>query len=118
MASLQKLCDLQPSSIYPGHGPHIPEQAMATGKIKEYIGHRLERERQILQALEQLTRNTSTKSGVTARQIVEILYAGLGVGVYIAAEKPVKAHLRKLEKDGRVASDANGKWKLLPIPEQ
>jgi ribonuclease/clavin/mitogillin len=119
MTSLQKLCELQPSSIYPGHGPHIVGQAPATEKIKEYIKHRLERENQIIQAFAQLTsETTSTNSGITARQIVEVLYAGLGMGVYMAAEKPVTAHLRKLEKDGRVARDSSGKWILLPIPEQ
>jgi glyoxylase-like metal-dependent hydrolase (beta-lactamase superfamily II) len=115
MSSLQKLLDLKPSAIYPGHGPHIDNQAMAAGKIEEYIQHRLEREKQIVQTLEQLSSGISSDHpGITARQIVEVLYAGLGMGVYIAAEKPVTAHLRKLEKDGRVAIASSGKWKLLP----
>jgi ribonuclease/clavin/mitogillin len=120
MASLQKLLELQPSTIYPGHGPHTDGQASATAKIEEYIKHRLERETQIVRALEQWTAdaNTSSKTGVTTRQIVEVIYAGLGIGVYMAAEKPVTAHLVKLERDGRVARDSAGNWRLIQSSDQ
>jgi ribonuclease/clavin/mitogillin len=114
LTSLNKLLALNPDRIYPGHGPHIGDQASAIGKIKEYIEHRLERERQIIQAMERLTQqSTSVEKGITVRQIVEVLYAGLGVGVYIAAEKPVGAHLRKLEQEGKVRRSPDGKWILL-----
>lgn len=114
MASLHKVLAADPQRLYPGHGPHIGDRAGTIGKIQEYINHRLEREKQIIQAMTTLTHgSTAAEMGITVRQIVEILYAGLGLGVYIAAEKPVGAHLRKLEKDGRVLRMTNGKWKLL-----
>ncbi|KAJ9128017.1 hypothetical protein QFC24_000304 [Naganishia onofrii] len=103
---LHKILELKPSTMYPGHGPHIEDQASSIAKVEEYINHRNERERQIIAVLEE-------KGAVTSREIVEVLYAGLGTGVYIAAEKPVVAHLKKLEIDGRVVKTADGKWKLL-----
>jgi ribonuclease/clavin/mitogillin len=106
MASLHKILELKPSTMYPGHGPHIEDQASSIAKVEEYINHRNERERQIIAVLEE-------KGAVTSREIVEVLYAGLGTGVYIAAEKPVVAHLKKLEIDGKVVKTADGKWKLL-----
>lgn len=114
MASLQKLLELQPSTIYPGHGPHTDGRAPAIAKIEEYIKHRLDRETQIVHALEKLTSESeSSKTGITTRQIVEVIYAGLGIGVYMAADKPVTAHLVKLERDGRVSRDSIGNWRLL-----
>ncbi|KAI5454524.1 Beta-lactamase-like protein 2 [Naganishia albida] len=114
MASLQKLLELQPSTIYPGHGPHTDGRAPAIAKIEEYITHRLDRETQIVHALEKLTSEAeSSKTGITTRQIVEVIYAGLGIGVYMAADKPVTAHLVKLERDGRVSRDSIGNWRLL-----
>lgn len=115
MASLQKLLELQPSTIYPGHGPHTDGRAPAIAKIEEYIKHRLERESQIVHALEKLTSEAdeSSETGITTRQIVEVIYAGLGIGVYMAADKPVTAHLVKLERDGRVSRDSTGNWRLL-----
>lgn len=114
MASLDKILAEDPQRLYPGHGPHIGDRAGTTSKIREYINHRLEREKQIIQAMKTLTHgSTAAGEGITVRQIVEILYAGLGLGVYTAAEKPVGAHLRKLEKDGRVLRIPDGKWKLL-----
>lgn len=114
MASLQKLLELQPSTIYPGHGPHTNGRAPAIAKIEEYITHRLDRETQIVHALEKLTSEAeSSKTGITTRQIVEVIYAGLGIGVYMAADKPVTAHLVKLERDGRVSRDSIGNWRLL-----
>ncbi|KAJ9108985.1 hypothetical protein QFC21_000308 [Naganishia friedmannii] len=106
MASLQKVLELRPTVLYGGHGPHVGDQRSSVAKIEEYINHRNERERQILAVLEERT-------SFTPREIVEVLYAGLGIGVYIAAEKPVVAHLKKLENDGKVARTADGKWRLL-----
>ena len=44
MDSLEKLKSLNPSTIYPGHGP-VLNDAMAT--ITGYIEHRIARERQV-----------------------------------------------------------------------
>lgn len=113
MASLHALLGLKPSRIYPGHGPHIDEPTSSVAKIEEYITHRNEREAQILGVLKERTKDGSPNRGaVTSREIVEVLYAGLGIAVYIAAEKPVIAHLKKLEIDGKVVREPDGKWRL------
>ncbi|KAJ9097356.1 hypothetical protein QFC19_006824 [Naganishia cerealis] len=114
MASLHKLLAYKPNTIYPGHGPLIEGQTSSIAKIEEYINHRNEREQQILSVLQEKTKApSSSATAVTTREIVEVLYAGLGVGVFIAATKPVVAHLKKLEDDGKVVRDPDGKWRLL-----
>ncbi|MGH7393594.1 MAG: MBL fold metallo-hydrolase, partial [Candidatus Rokuibacteriota bacterium] len=48
MRSLERLLGLDVRRIYPAHGPVIED---GPGRIREYIAHRLMRERQILEAL-------------------------------------------------------------------
>ena len=81
----------------------------AAGKIQEYIDHRLERERQILETL-----------GAGARAIpdmVKIIYADVPEKLHVMAGKSVHSHLKKLVKDGRVSEDkldsAPSRWTLL-----
>ena len=65
LRSLERLLDEAPGSIYPAHGPRIPDGA---AKIREYIAHRIQREGEILDALE--------RGGSNAREIVELVYVG------------------------------------------
>ena len=65
MLSLQKILDLNPDTIYPGHGQFIKDPAE---KIKYYINHRNEREEQILAALKNSGQN------MTAMDIVKRVY--------------------------------------------
>lgn len=48
MASLETILSLNPSKIYPGHGPIVEDPG---SKIREYIGHRIKREVEILTSL-------------------------------------------------------------------
>lgn len=101
----------QPSyKIYPGHGPVIED---GPAKIREYIQHRLERERQILGVLHSSGTTTTTTTtglsaavtppvGKTAMQIVEVIYEGYPKNLYAAAEHQVLLHLQKLELDEKV----------------
>ncbi|KAG0232960.1 hypothetical protein BGW42_007773 [Actinomortierella wolfii] len=90
--------------IFPGHGPVIED---GVGKIREYIQHRLEREKQIVQALlskdESDANSHEVSSSKTARQIVEVIYAAYPVSLHDAAEHQVLLHLNKLLKDGKVS---------------
>ncbi|KAF9940859.1 hypothetical protein BGZ65_005882 [Modicella reniformis] len=113
---------LQPSyKIYPGHGPVIED---GPTKIREYIKHRLDREKQILAVLIGGSSSSSSSSpssnnnninsnsnnaaglpiiaGKTAMQIVTVIYAGYPSSLYPAAEHQVLLHLKKLEQDGKV----------------
>jgi len=91
MHSLERLRAEAPERIYPAHGPCIED---GVAKIEEYIEHRLERERQILDALGSATR--------TAPEIVEVVYAAYPKQLHAAAAQSVTAHLHKLLRDGRV----------------
>ena len=75
-------------------GSHGAAVSDAKGKIEEYIAHRLEREKQILEAV----RNGAK----TPREIVEKVYVGLKPELIRLAEKSVEAHLEKLKAEARV----------------
>lgn len=92
MSSLQRLLDEKPTSIYPAHGPCIPD---GVAKVEEYIAHRNEREVQILAAMD---RGATDVGG-----IVKIVYASYPESLHAAAGQSVCAHLLKLVKEGRVS---------------
>jgi glyoxylase-like metal-dependent hydrolase (beta-lactamase superfamily II)/8-oxo-dGTP pyrophosphatase MutT (NUDIX family) len=77
-------------------GSHGAAIADAPGKIQEYIAHRLEREKQILEVV----RNGARTPG----EIVEKVYAGLNPELKKLAEKSVEAHLEKLRREGKIES--------------
>ena len=100
MRSLEKILSLNPSVIYPGHGPIINDPVP---KIKYYIEHRMAREKQIYKAVE------NSSSGLDSMEIVKEVYKETPQNLWKAAEVNVKHHLEKLEKEGKVIV-SNGKW--------
>ncbi len=96
MDSLERLLTLKPGCIYPAHGPCI-DDGMA--KLREYIAHRRDRERQILAALR------AGASQVMA--IVKDVYAAYPELLHAAAAQSVSSHLLKLEAEGRVRRQAS-----------
>jgi len=105
MQSLEKLIPFRPTRIYPGHGT-VVEDGLA--RIKQYIDHRLQRERQIVDVLQ------SSDRAMTSYDIVGIIYEGLIAELVPAAVRNVKHHLRKLEKDGKVVKREEDKWVFMP----
>ncbi len=91
LGSLAKLLALQPRRIYPAHGPVIED---GVAKLREYIAHRHERERQILAVLE--------RGPAAVAEIVASVYAAYPVALHAAAAQSTSQHLRKLEREGRV----------------
>jgi glyoxylase-like metal-dependent hydrolase (beta-lactamase superfamily II) len=89
--SLEKLLELRMSLMLPGHGPAIGDPY---GKIKEYVDHRLVREKEILLSLSQ---GHHTIPSITAR-----IYTDLPKALLAAAQLSVEAHLLKLIREGRV----------------
>jgi glyoxylase-like metal-dependent hydrolase (beta-lactamase superfamily II)/8-oxo-dGTP pyrophosphatase MutT (NUDIX family) len=89
LARMRALPDL--SVLFGGHGP-----AMATPyeKINEYIAHRLEREKHILDAVRE--------GAGTPKDIVARVYTDISPKAFAMAERAVLAHLEKLEADGAV----------------
>ena len=94
MSSLRRLLALEPEVIYPAHGPVIHD---AKEKIGEYIRHRELREQQILELL--------SRSVTSVAAMVKQMYADVPEFLHAAAATSVRAHLRKLERDGRVRAD-------------
>jgi ribonuclease/clavin/mitogillin len=102
MASLRKLLTLDLDIIYPGHGPtiHNPQE-----KIRQYIEHRMLRERQILKTLDGTPR--------TVAEIVRLLYSDVPENLHQAAASSVRAHLKKLKHERIVAEQEDGeRWTL------
>lgn len=94
MESLERLLAEPLTRIYPAHGPCIED---GPAKLQEYIDHRLDRERQILDAMGHGT--------VQVRAIVKIVYAAYPEALHAAAGQSVTSHLIKLHEEGRVTRD-------------
>lgn len=102
MKSLSHILQMNPSIIYPGHGPVIEAP---TEKIQQYINHRNMRESQIKEVL------SERSNLLTEMEIVKILYKDTPESLYLAAAKNVNQHLLKLEKEGTVIRNEDG-WRL------
>jgi glyoxylase-like metal-dependent hydrolase (beta-lactamase superfamily II) len=77
--------------LFGGHGPAI---ATPYQKIDEYISHRLEREKQILEAV---------RAGLTdPKEIVARVYTDVSPKAHTMAERAVIAHFEKLREDGEI----------------
>jgi glyoxylase-like metal-dependent hydrolase (beta-lactamase superfamily II) len=96
--SLERLLALKPAILFPGHWDPI-EDPMA--KLEEYRSHRLDRERQVLLALEQ--------GPADATELTRRVYSGevSGEELLRAAEMTLKAHLGKLIAEGRVSEEGS-----------
>jgi glyoxylase-like metal-dependent hydrolase (beta-lactamase superfamily II) len=91
LATLERLADLAPGRIFPGHGEVIDDPP---GVIGEYIAHRLEREEQVAAAL--------ASGPMTTNDVVASVYPDLDPALLPLAMQSAAAHLRKLVDDGRV----------------
>jgi glyoxylase-like metal-dependent hydrolase (beta-lactamase superfamily II) len=91
LRSLEKLRARNPRRIFPGHGPTRDD---AVALIDEYIAHRLERERQVLDAI--------ARGAATIPEMRVMIYPDLDERLHGAAEIQIRAHLIKLEEEGRL----------------
>ncbi len=91
MRSLQRVLDLRPARLYPGHGEEIPDAAAA---VREYIEHRRARERQIIDAI--------AAGAGSVRDVVDVVYADVDPVLRPAATRQVMVQLEKLASEGRV----------------
>ena len=99
LESLRRVRALAPQRLLPGHGPVIVDPAAL---IDEYLRHREERERQVVEALRGGRR--------TVEEIVAAVYSGLQPGLVRAAQESVQAQLNKLAADGRAVETRDG-WR-------
>jgi glyoxylase-like metal-dependent hydrolase (beta-lactamase superfamily II) len=91
LRSLQRMRDLGPRTIHPGHGPVVLD---AVGKLDEYLAHRAMREEQVLAGLAEGAR--------TPEDLVPEIYGDHPAELHPLAARSVLAHLIKLEGEGRV----------------
>ena len=103
--SLRKLLTYDASVICPGHGPVIGNPK---AKIEGVIEHREARERQMLGLL---------KDGVgTVEELFGSLYDGLKPGLHDSARQQIRAHLMKLQREGRVEAGTGGAYTVNETP--
>jgi len=99
MASLEKLRQRDERIYYPAHGPAVtnPKQY-----VRHLVGHRMQREKQILSLVRDEAR--------AIPEIVANAYPGLDPRLIVAAGGSVFAHLLDLERRGLVQRQGD-KWK-------
>jgi glyoxylase-like metal-dependent hydrolase (beta-lactamase superfamily II) len=89
LASLRRLSEFSSAAVLPGHGPDLPDTAATA---KDYLVHREQRLDQIRSVLHE------HGPALTARQVVEIVYADVDRSVWGAAESSVQAQLAYLRE--------------------
>jgi glyoxylase-like metal-dependent hydrolase (beta-lactamase superfamily II) len=94
MASLDKLRKRGDRIYFPAHGPPVTNPAQY---VRHLVGHRLQREAQILRLVTERPRNIE--------DIVANAYPGLDPRLTTAAGGSVHAHLLDLERRGSVVQD-------------
>jgi glyoxylase-like metal-dependent hydrolase (beta-lactamase superfamily II) len=105
MKSLDKLRQRGDSIYYPAHGPAVTKPAQL---VRGMIGHRMQRERQILKLLDPGPRDIP--------DIVANAYPGLDQRLVPAAGGSVLAHLVDLERRGLVERGEGETWTKLANP--
>jgi glyoxylase-like metal-dependent hydrolase (beta-lactamase superfamily II) len=94
LAALERLRDIGPELLCPGHGPVIED---AVERLDGYVGHRLEREQRLLVALDEGLRG--------ADELVDRVWSDAPPALRMAATITLAAHLGKLEEEGRLPAD-------------
>lgn len=102
IASLQKVQALSPASIAPGHGRVIDDPDRTLNRL---IRHRRQREARVLDRLGKL--ETATLAELLSR-----VYDDVPRRMWPVAELSLRAHLLKLEQEGRVEV-RDERWRIL-----
>ena len=89
--SLRRLRSLDLEALCPGHGPVVWDPA---AKLDEYIAHRLDRERRLLEALAAGLRTES--------ELLDAAWPEVPTGLRPAAALTLEAHMEKLRSEGRL----------------
>jgi glyoxylase-like metal-dependent hydrolase (beta-lactamase superfamily II) len=98
MHSLERLRDLGPRTLYPGHGPIVAD---GVAKLEEYLAHRRLREQQVLAGLR-------ARGQASVDDLVGAIYPDLPPALVPMAGRNVRAHLEKLADEGRVRKTSAG----------
>jgi glyoxylase-like metal-dependent hydrolase (beta-lactamase superfamily II) len=91
LESLRRLRELELDVLCPGHGPYVWEPE---AKLDEYISHRLDRERRLVEALD---------SGLRTRdELLDAAWSDAPVALRDFAALSLASHLEKLAEEGRL----------------
>ncbi len=101
MASLDKLHGREDTVYYPAHGPAIDRPRQL---VRGMIGHRRQREAQILKLVRAGTGSIA--------DMVPQMYRGVDEMLWPAAGQSVLAHLIELEQRGTVIRSAQAEWMI------
>ena len=93
--SLRRLRELDLEVLCPGHGPFVWDPR---GRIDEYLAHRLERERRVLDAIEA---GAVTHDEILDRAWSDVDFEAAPI-LRLAAGATLEAHLSKLREEGRL----------------
>jgi glyoxylase-like metal-dependent hydrolase (beta-lactamase superfamily II) len=91
LESLRRLRSLDLEVLCPGHGPYVWGPA---AKLDEYIAHRLDRERRLVEALEAGLRSEE--------ELLDAAWSEVPAELRGAAALTLRAHLEKLGEEGRL----------------
>jgi len=91
--SLRELRALELDVICPGHGPYVEDPA---AKLDEYLEHRLQRERMLIEALDEGVRTES--------DLLDRAWTDVPDALRPAAALTLRAHLEKLDEEGLLPS--------------
>ena len=91
LAALARLRERSLKVLLPGHGPPVFDPA---AKLDEYIAHRLDRERRLIEALDAGRRSTE--------ELLDYAWADVPAGLRPAAAVTLAAHLDKLADEHRL----------------
>ena len=91
LASLRRLRSLPLEVLCPGHGPYVWDPA---AKLDEYVAHRLERERRLVDALD---------AGLRTRdELLDSAWSDAPAELRYFAGLSLASHLEKLDEEGRL----------------
>jgi glyoxylase-like metal-dependent hydrolase (beta-lactamase superfamily II) len=91
LAALERLRQLEPAIICPGHGPLVLD---ARARLTTYIDHRLDRERRLVEALDRGCRSVD--------ELLDAAWSDVPMPLRGAAAVTLIAHLDKLGDEGRL----------------
>jgi glyoxylase-like metal-dependent hydrolase (beta-lactamase superfamily II) len=94
LESLRRLRGLDLEVLCPGHGPCVWDPA---AKLDSYIEHRLERERRLVEALDEGLR--------TEDELLDAAWSEVPAALRPAAALTLRAHMEKLGEEGRLPGE-------------
>ncbi len=97
ISSLEKVRALGAAALAPAHGPLLTDPGPY---LDDYLDHRLDRERQVVEALA-----ASGAAGADTEALVAAIYVDVHELLHPVARFSVWAHLRKLAAEGRAHGD-------------